>query len=52
MMKRFEKELLKLVAKCSDSMIIINIPTCPFILHQPKRPDSLRRVSDSKKKTR
>lgn len=51
MIRRIEREILKIVADRSNPQIIIEIPGCPCIFHQPKRPDSLRRNPDCKKET-
>lgn len=45
---KVEKSILKTVARIVDPEIIY-FPICPVFLHQPKRPDSLRRTADSKK---
>lgn len=51
MKKTMDKVLLERIAKHADPAIIINYPWCPALLHQPKRPDSLRRDADNKKET-
>lgn len=50
--KKVEKVLLEKIAKYADPTIIIDWPWCPGFLHQPKRPDSLRRDADNKKEIR
>lgn len=52
MMKRIENEVLKMVAKQADPGIIINIPGCIYLFHQPKRPDSLRKDVICKKESK
>ena len=49
MKKTMDKVLLEKIAKQANPEIIVYWPWCPTLLHQPKRPDSLRRDADNKK---